>query len=234
MSALDKDDYWARFWSEYQTDVAAMDEQSQVLRTRNKMPIDEARWQLTLESVAAQLDFSPDDTLLDLCCGNGLFTMAFNGLVARVEALDICEPLIERLKAKSLQNVCAQAMDIREADFLPQSFSKVLWYAGIQYLDEADIVRMMRKICGWMKPGGILFIGDVPDRAKLWNYFNDTQRKTAYFDALAARQPIIGTWLEADWLAQLCLAAGFTQAQAVPQDAQLIYADFRYDLLARA
>jgi len=84
-----------------------------------------------------------------------------------------------------------------------------------------------------MRPEGLLFIGDVPDRDKLWGYFNTPERQAAYFDGLARGERIIGSWLERGWLEKLCRAAGFVEAQAMPQDPRLIYADFRFDLLAR-
>ena len=230
---LQKNEHWARFWSEYQTDVANNDEQSQVLRTRNRQPIDQRKWEITLDIVSRQLELQPDDTLLDLCCGNGLFTAAFAPRIAGVEAVDISPVLTGRLAARSLPNVNVLTSDMRDTQFAQQSFSKVLWYAGIQYIDESDIVAMVRRIRGWMKPGGILMIGDIPDRAKLWDYFNDDTRRAAYFDGLAQRKPVIGSWLDARWMELLCLASGFVSAEAVLQHEELIYADFRYDLIAR-
>jgi cyclopropane fatty-acyl-phospholipid synthase-like methyltransferase len=228
-----ENEYWVRFWSEYQTDVANKDEQSQVLRTRNKQPIDQRKWEITLETVGQQLELQSDDTLLDLCCGNGLFTAAFSPHIAGVEAVDISPVLTGRLAARCLPNVRVSTSDMRDAQFAPQSFSKVLWYAGIQYIDETDIVAMVRRVRGWMKPGGILMIGDIPDRSKLWDYFNDDTRRAAYFDGLEQRKPIIGSWLDSCWIQWLCLASGFASAEPVPQHEELIYADFRYDLIAR-
>lgn len=228
-----ENEHWARFWSGYQTDVFNRDEQSQVLRTRNNQPIDKKKWEITLSTVGRQLLLRADDSLLDLCAGNGLFAMAFSDRVARIEAVDISPALTERLAARGLPNVGICTSDMRDVQFSPHSFSKVLWYAGIQYIDESDIVTMIRRIRSWMKPGGMFMIGDIPDRAKLWDYFDDDVRRAAYFDGLAERKPIIGSWLHAEWLEGLCLASGFVSAQAVPQHEQLIYADFRYDLIAR-
>jgi len=227
-------EHWARFWSDYQTDVANKDEQSQVLRTRNKQPIDQASWEVTILTVAQQLELEAHDTVLDLCCGNGLFSAAFSPHVASIEAVDISAVLTARLEARGLPNVKVGTSDMRDAQFSAGSFSKVLWYAGIQYIDEPDIVLMVRKISRWMKPGGILMIGDIPDRSKLWDYFNNSARLTTYFDGLEQRKPIIGSWLDSDWLEKLCLASNFASANAIPQDEELIYADFRYDLIARS
>lgn len=230
---MDRQEYWRKFWLEYTQDLSKKDEQTQVLRTRNKRPIGEAEWQYTLDSVTNQLELKSSDTILDLCCGNGLFTAAFAPFVKSVDSADLSPQLIDRINARQIPNVRAQAQDVRELSFETGSFTKVLWYAGIQYLDESDIVSMIRKIRKWMKSGGILFVGDVPDRSKLWGYFNDSTREKAYFDGIEQKRPIIGSWLDKNWLETLCRSAGFAEARAIAQDATLIYSDFRYDLIAK-
>ena len=57
--------------------------------------------------------------------------------------------------------------------------------------------------------------------------------KTIIFDteATGIKEPVL---IEAAWLERLCLTAGFVSALAVPQHKELIYADFRYDLIARS
>jgi ubiquinone/menaquinone biosynthesis C-methylase UbiE len=233
VTQIHDNEYWSRFWSEYNADIAEKDEQSQVLRTRNKLPIDKESWEFTVSDVASQLSLTDSDTLLDLCCGNGLFSSAFSSQVAKIQAVDISASLIERLNSRALSNVHAVANDIRDIDFKDESFSKVLWYAGIQYIDESDIIKMIRKIRRWMKPGGILMIGDIPDRRKLWRYFDSSARQDIYFDALERREPIIGTWLDAEWIEKLCFSSGFAAAYAIVQNDKLIYSDFRYDLVAK-
>jgi tRNA/tmRNA/rRNA uracil-C5-methylase (TrmA/RlmC/RlmD family) len=82
-----ENEHWSRFWFEYETDVANKDEQSQVLRTRNKQPIDQKKWGITLTTVGQQLELCADDILLDLCCGNGLFSAALSGRSARTDSV---------------------------------------------------------------------------------------------------------------------------------------------------
>lgn len=234
MTKIKDNEFWSRFWSEYKANISELDEQSQVLRTRNKKPIDELSWEFTVESVENQLQLSRDDTLLDLCCGNGLFSSAYSSRVSKINAVDISVPLIERLKSKGLVNIHAEAKDIRDVTFKGKSFSKVLWYAGIQYINEEDIITMINKILHWMKPNGILLIGDIPDRKKIWQYFDSADRKSLYFKSLEKREPIIGTWLDSEWIENLCISSGFKSAKAVEQNKNLIYSDFRYDLVAKS
>jgi hypothetical protein len=124
-----ENEHRASFWSDYQTDVAIKDEQSQVLRTRNQQPIDQRKWEITLSTVSEQLELQPDDTLLDLSCGNDLFTAAFGPRIASVEAVDISPVLTGRLAVRCLPNVRVLTSDMRDAQFAQQSFSKVLWYS---------------------------------------------------------------------------------------------------------
>ena len=228
-----KEDYWTKFWSDYDFDANRVDEQSQVFRTRERVPIKKDEWEHTVKVVANHMQFKPDDTLLDICCGNGLFTVAYSSLVKSITAVDISDPLINALKSKNLANVDAFSDDVRNISFPKSSFSKVLWYAGIQYLPESDIIHYLKELRSWMKPDGIVLIGDIPDRQKLWVYFNNAQRVSAYFDGIENQKPIIGTWLDSGWIETLCLHAGFKKVEIIQQDARLINADFRYDVLAR-
>lgn len=227
------DEYWSNFWREYSVDNLDIDEQTQVFRTRNQIPIDKEAWIFTLQSVQDQLELNDNDTLLDLCCGNGLFARAYSKIVKHVEAVDLSESLIKTINKNKISNVNAYFKDIRNIDYSKNRFSKILWYAGVQYIDEADIVLMLEKIRFWLQPGGILFIGDIPDREKLWLYFNNVDRIKSYFKAVASRRPIIGTWIERGWIERLCEANGFDLACAADQDKKLIYSDFRFDVIAR-
>lgn len=230
---LPRDDHWSRFWLDETRNLAGRDEQSQVLRVRNRQPIDPARWSDTVAHVAGQLQLASDDVVLDLACGNGLFAAAFAGQVRSVHGVDLSPTLIAALKARGLANVTADAIDVRDARFPSCTFTKIIWYAGIQYLPENDIVDVLRRVRDWLTPGGRLLVGDVPDRRKLWSYFTTPERQAAYFDGLAQRRPLIGTWLEPEWLERLCASVGLHDAVATPQEPPLIYADFRFDLTAR-
>ena len=221
------------FWSKYDFDANSVDEQSQVFRTRDRVPIEKDAWEHTVKLVANHMQFKSNDTLLDICCGNGLFTQAFSGLVDSILAVDISDRLIDSLKSKNIANVDAFSDDVRNISFPESSFSKVLWYAGIQYLPESDIVNFLKELRAWMKPNSVVLIGDIPDRQKLWDYFNTPDRLTAYFDGIGSQKQIIGTWLDPDWIEALCLHAGFKQVEIIQQDSKLIYSDFRYDVLAR-
>ena len=233
MTSNDVSNYWSDFWAKYEFDGSLIDEQTQVARTLNKQPISKNGWEFTKRQVLGLLELKADSRLLDLCCGNGLFSDAFSTKVSTITAVDISEPLIQKLEERNLPNVATQSIDIRSLNYPKNSFNRVLWYAGVQYLSEPDIILMIRGIRNWMDNDGLLFIGDIPDRTKMWDYFNNYNRVNTFADSLIEGKPIIGTWLDREWLLNIISASGFSKVDIVEQDQNLIYSDFRYDCVAR-
>jgi hypothetical protein len=74
-------------------------------------------------------------------------------------------------------------------------------------------------------------LGDVPDAERIWNFFDTPPRRHAYFEQLAAQQPIIGTWFASPWLEHLAYDAGFARAVVLSQPASFPFQHFRFDLL---
>ncbi|HKX46392.1 MAG TPA: class I SAM-dependent methyltransferase [Planctomycetota bacterium] len=225
-------DYWTEFWRAHGRKADALDPQTQVLRTYAKRPIDPERWERTVLFVERELRLGPDARLLDLCCGNGLFTERFAPHCAAVTAVDVAPELVARVEQAGLPNVEARVADVREVDFEDGSFDRVLVYAAIQYLDPREAVELLVRAARWLAPGGLLYLGDVPDAARRWVFFDTPEREAVHFDNLRAGTAIIGTWFEREWLAKACRYAGFESARALDQPPEMIYSSFRFELVA--
>ena len=149
------------------------------------------------------MELNSTDVLLDLACGNGLFSESFYSKVSLIDALDISKTLIEVLDKKYLNNVTTHITDICNHDYPSQYYSKILWYAGIQYIDKKNIIILLTKLRDSLCKGGKIYIGDIPDESKLWTYFNTPERKADYFNGITSNQPVIGTWIQEQWLYRL-------------------------------
>ena len=226
-------EYWLEFWKKHGRSSSQADEQTQVLRTFNKQPITPERWERTLDYLDAQFPVSASDDILDLCSGNGLFTAHFAPRCRSVTAVDISADLLTNLEQRKLTNVRILQSDIRKVFFEEGSFSRILLYAGIQYLSEGEAVALFREMFKWLKPDGLLFVGDIPDRGKLWSFYNTPDRLTLYFDNQIRGQDVVGTWFDKSWLLRLAENTGFHQAVAIRQPNEQIYAHFRFDLKAK-
>ena len=86
--------YWIDFWKEYTTNILHKDQHSQVLRTFNKKPISERLWDFTLSKIDEVFTVKKDETVLDLCSGNGLLAKHFLNKGASVVAVDVSEELL--------------------------------------------------------------------------------------------------------------------------------------------
>ncbi len=227
------DNYWIDFWKEYTNNLVNKDEQSQVLRTFNKLPIDSNLWEFTLKTITTPLELSSKDDVLELCCGNGLISTHIAKKVNSVTSIDISDKLIEELKKKNCKNINAFTSDIREIYFKSQSFDKIIIYAGIQYLNESETIYLFENIYKWLKPNGILFVGDIPDYNKLWYFYNNKEREEIFFNNRKLKKDVVGTWFKKDFFEKLCSYIGFKEYSILKQPNKLIYSSFRYDLIAK-
>jgi ubiquinone/menaquinone biosynthesis C-methylase UbiE len=224
-----KDTYWVDFWNKYAKNSKEKDSHSQVLRTLNKKPIDSDLWGFTLDTIDASIEPNAKDTLLELCCGNGMISKHFSSKVDSIVSVDVSKDLIEKIDTKKYNNIDAFDADIRDLSFKNSSFDKVIIYAGIQYLTRQESIELLEKIFFWLKDGGILFIGDIPDSQKKWNFYNTPEREAVYFENAKKGIDIVGTWFDMQFFSKLTDFIGFSQSSHIVQNPELIYSSFRYD-----
>ncbi|WP_077529034.1 class I SAM-dependent methyltransferase [Vreelandella utahensis] len=222
-------DYWATFWRDHGVKSSDSDAQSQVLRTHNKQPIDEKRWISTLNTVRKHLQMTGGHRMLDLCSGNGLFARHFAPDCDWLLAVDISPDLLRSLDQLDISNVETIESDMRAVDFPADTFDRILLYAALQYLEPSEAIKLLERAAGWLEPGGILYLGDVPDRNQLWNFFNTKEREAHYFRNLRDGEAIVGTWFDSEWLCRLGYFAGFSEVRIIEQPEFMIYHTFRYE-----
>jgi ubiquinone/menaquinone biosynthesis C-methylase UbiE len=225
-------DYWIKFWNEDEI-INCDNLQNQIGRTIKKTPISEDNWQFTLSFIAENLELRKEDDLLDLCAGNGLISIPFSKICNSVTSVDISNVLIEKINSKGCPNIKTIIADARDLDFEQNSFSKIIIYFAIQHFSEQETILLFEKLNRWLRPGGILLIGDVPDISKLWDFFNDKVRQKAYIDSIKFNKPIIGTWFTKEFLSNLAFYSGFKECFHISQPEQLINHTHRFDIIMK-
>jgi cyclopropane fatty-acyl-phospholipid synthase-like methyltransferase len=224
-----RDEYWTKFWQEHANTADSSDEQQQVLRTKNKNSITEELWAFTLSEINKTFEVNANDAVLDLCSGNGLFAKSFASKNAVVTAVDISDTLLNNIS--TTENIKTINSDIRDLSFENESFDKIFFYAALQYLDKVEAVEMFEKIHSWLKVGGSLYIGDIPDDLLKFNFYNNSERRKTYFDNIKEGKSIIGHWYSYDWINALSENSGFSSCNKIDQHEDMIYSDFRFDVL---
>ena len=224
-------DYWVQFWKDHGQRTRSEDPQTQVLRTLNRKPIDDEKWQYTLGVIEEVINPGPNDDILDLCCGNGLVARKLLESARSVTAVDVSDCLVKSIG--EVKGITPIISDIRTVQFEPETFHKIVFYAGLQYFSDREVIAIFERVFLWLRTEGLFYIGDIPDVERIWTFYNDREREGAYFDSIKFGKPIIGTWFDRKFLQKLSNYVGFSQCRTLTQDKELIYSSYRFDMIMK-
>lgn len=200
----------------------------QVGKTVHGVPITDAVFRTIVDSIKHNLDVRESDLVLDLCCGNGLITTELADCCLDVTGVDYSAGLLA--KVPSRDNLTTILFDVTKISFDCEFFDKILLYGGIQHLSFGQVVSIVRNSHRWLKKGGRLLLGDVPDQDRMWRFFHSKEYKKAYFESLEQNSPIIGNWYTKDWLSNLAEITGFEVFYSVNQPASYTK-HYRFDFV---
>jgi ubiquinone/menaquinone biosynthesis C-methylase UbiE len=176
------------------------------------------------------MNLSQEDSLLEIFCGNGTFTIPFSKLCQSVVAVDFSRRLVGAINREA-PTVKTVVSDVRDVSFEPESFSAALAYAGLQYLSEEETVALVFKLRTLIKPGGRVFIGDVPDAGRRKDFFQGAEDRAQHFNHIRMGTDTIGTWYDRGFLVELFDTYGF-MAEIREQPKEQLNSESRFDVLA--
>jgi len=135
----------------------------------------------TEADITSKLQLNAMDTLLDLGCGTGLISINLSKKVKSTTGMDFGRDVLLRAKrhfqAENRQAELLQG-DITSLPFRGEIFSKVLCYSVAMcfqdYDDFKDALVEMLRVC---QPGGLVMIGDIPEKNKKELWIKGERRK---------------------------------------------------------
>jgi len=123
---------------------------------------------LELVAQAAATHLRPGDSLLDLGCGAGNFTLRVLQEVSPLQChlVDLSGPMLNRacgrLEAAGVTKARFYQTDMRTLELEECSIDTILAAATLHHLrDKADWTQMFGKMHRWLKPGGRLYVWDL-------------------------------------------------------------------------
>ncbi len=189
---------WLDYWRNYlrdkhgKTDVSSEDDlYLQVARTINRRPIDKLSFDRIVDSIKYGLDLQLSDVLVDLCCGNGLFTYELKDKVSRIIAVDFADEIIDTArKLKPAYNIDYCLKDVqcflrefrtRFPGVCPQ---KYLMNDSIAYFSVDDIRDMLQSMKQISVNGFVASFRGAPNNDLKWNYYTTDEWKQKYMKSV--------------------------------------------------
>lgn len=225
------EDSWEEYWRNHAKSTKGRNPQFQVLRTLNKKPIEDRKFKEILHDIEKKIKISPNDKVLDLCCGNGLITTYLASKCKHIVGVDFTHELVKQIDVKKQTNISIIVEDITKVDFGTGSFDKIIINGSLQYMDHNKVVTLFDSVFRWLRNNGLFFVGDIPDYERIWSFFNSEDREKIYFDSIKDNKPIIGTWFCEDWLEKLGRYSEFSHMRVLPQPSGFPFAHYRFDMV---
>lgn len=221
---------WQAFW-----DKKALHEDPhvQVARTKGGKQSDKQELAKIAAYIKEKLELSKEDSLLDLCCGNGMLSKELSPFVKELLGVDFSEPHIEIARQRFIApNVMFLRGDATQLTLITEkSFDKINLYFSFQYFDTYKLGELVvKEMAERLKAGGKILIGDVPDKERLAVFYPSLKSRLRYQLArIRGRDQMGKFWSEAD-MKKIAVNSGL-RIQKLQQPADFLYQHYRSDYL---
>lgn len=150
--------------------------------------------EIILPRTLQMLDLQKGDRVLDLACGQGVFSRFLHSKGIRVEGLDSSTELIQCAQSRSASEICFHVNDSCNPNALEgEKFDAVVCILAIQNIDPLESV--FRNVARWLKPGGRFIVVmthpcfRVP-RQTHWGWDEEKRLEYRRIDLYATETPI--------------------------------------------
>ena len=221
-----------KFYDTRAISVQEKDFLAQVCHTINGKPIAAETVALMAEELRAALELEPDDQVLDLGCGNGLFSKLLAENVTSVTGVDFSAELIRIASThNSLGNVRFFHGDITGLGHIEairdRRYSKIVMNTGLQHFRPRTFSDILEQILPVASDAPVLVFSYVPENGKQSRFFNTVSKRLKRLYLRLTRRDIFGFWWDRQSLARTASRFGFDCAFP-PIDGRIPYAAYRF------
>ncbi|NOT35755.1 MAG: methyltransferase domain-containing protein [Saprospiraceae bacterium] len=219
---------WKKFWNQKANDS---NEYKQVARIiHGKEHSEEILDKIALR-VISQLELQPEDSLLDLCCGNGLLTNLISKHCRQVDAVDISSNLIRKAQDKynsgKIQFINSDVLTYASY----KKYDKILLYFSFQYIDTFEKGKdLIKNVIRMSNPNTRILIGDIPDIQKLSVYYPSTIDRLKYHIKNQFQNSDMGKFWSPSELDSICQSLKL-KGEHIAQESWQPYSNYRFDYL---
>lgn len=216
-----KNDYWKEFWAKASLETSRF---SQVQRAESEIiPI--------ISYLKETLSLQPTDSLLDVCCGNGLITKELSPFCQSVVGVDFSEQLIlhaNKEAPKNVQYLVGDALALEQV--VDKRFDKIILHFSFQYFNQKQGEEVIKSLANYLAPKGKIFLGDIPDANRFWSFYNTFWKRFFYFKQYLFGKPQMGVFWSSKALDKMAYSLGLNGV-SLQQPSYLPHSHYRFDYL---
>jgi hypothetical protein len=203
----------------------------QVGKTANRKPVSKEIFNKIANQNIDDLSLSPNDILVDFCCGNGLFTYE------QIIGIDFSQKIIDTAnKYKQAPNISyclGNVVDYMKAfktswpGVVPDKYLMIDSLAYFAPVDLQSLLAAIVAVSGRFK----FLVRGIPNDLLKWNYYNTEARKQFYYANCAKGDFItdgIGRWWIPDEIMMIC---GQLKLNCIIRTEELPISDFRMNVI---
>ncbi|MGA3183917.1 MAG: class I SAM-dependent methyltransferase [Candidatus Dormibacteria bacterium] len=179
----------------------------------------------------AVLDLGPADVLLDLGCGNGALAArlfddctAYTGVDQSAYLIEIAKEYFERPPRYLF--IHGDVAELADSVARPESFTKILCFAALQYLPPATVDMVLRAVSDRFPNARRMVLGNLPDRDRAGRFYRD-----GYAEGdLDEHRSQVGKWWSIDQMGALARNFGWDIATSRMSE-DFFNANYRFDAI---
>jgi 2-polyprenyl-3-methyl-5-hydroxy-6-metoxy-1,4-benzoquinol methylase len=224
---------WKKHFDQHATLFKETEFLIQVQKTVSGQPVTQTKFNALISDVRKALDISTDDFILDMCCGNGIITAQISKTCSAIIGIDFSETLIKIAekynKPENVSYFCMSVLDQNVKRLVNKPFTKIYMYEALQHFEKDDLQRILELILEISSSNAVIFIGSIPDKDKLWEFYDTDERREEYRRRKSQNQEAIGTWWNRKYVEDVCLQNGL-ECEFLSQNKILHSARYRFDV----
>ncbi len=185
-----------------------------------------------------ELQITPEDNILDLCCGNGILTARIAKYSGFVLGIDFSDAMITNAnKYKKMNNIEYLCHDVNKISeqinmIRKNKINKVIMSEALGYFDNRDFKNILKSLNKSLTQNHSIFIGNVLFKGNKWEFYNTNRRKLDYFinNRILGRSKAIGKWWQFSELQNIAKQFSYN-LKIIAQNPILNTAHYKVDVL---
>ncbi len=204
---------WKKYWVAFPKRFSETEFARQVQYTVNGQSIGDKEISDIASGIMDCLSVSKSDSVLDLCCGNGMFTVIFAGVCNEIVGVDYSGPLIEIAnKYNKLENTEYFESDaINYLDICSSSgrkFDKIIVNGSFQYFDKRAGRALIAGMARALERDGRILLCGVLDARRKSRFYNTPSKMLRHAWRVLTDREAIGVWWTEGAIRAICDEVG--------------------------